>query len=251
MAALNFFDCNCMLGRFGVPQPGSYFTVEELLQQMDYFGIAEALVYHSLAKEYSPDFGNKLLMREIAGHHRLHACWILLPHHTGEMPPPPRLIEEMKEHNVRAVRLFPAAEHHRFSLSDWALGELYESLEEWRIPLFIGSEQIDWDQVYNLCRAHPDLPLIISEVRYEENRHLYPLFEKFANLFIDLAWYPVHQGIETICHRFGAERLLFGSKAPVFTPGPALAMVNYADISRQEKEQIAGRNLRRLLARWE
>ncbi len=245
---LSFFDCNCMLGRFGIPQPGSYFTVEELIQEMDYFGIDQALVYHSLAKEYSPTFGNKSLLEEIQGRDRLHACWVVLPHHTGEMPSPRRLVEEMREHNVRAVRLFPGADHQRFSLSDWSLGELYEALEEHRIPIFIGYDQINWDRVHDLCQAHPNLPLILNEVRYEENRHLYPFFESFDNLFIDIAWYPVHRGIEAICQRFGAKRLLFGTRAPVFTPGPALAMINYAEISPQEKEQIAGGNLRRLLA---
>lgn len=248
--ALKFFDSNCMIGRFGVPQPGSYFTVDELIQQIDYFGIDQALVYHSLAKEYSPNFGNKLLLGEIRGHKRLHACWVFLPYHTQEMRPPRVLVEEMRDHNVRAIRLFPGVDFQRFSLSDWSLGELYEVLEQHEVPLFISYDQIDWDRICHICRSFPKLSLILSEVRYEENRHLYPLLERFDNLFIDISWYPVHCGIETICKRFGARRLLFGTKAPTFTPGPALAMINYADISEEEKGQIAAENLIGLLADW-
>ncbi len=49
--------------------------------------------------------------------------------------------------------------------------------------------------------------------------------------------------------RFGAERLLFGTRLPYFTPGSAIGMLSYAGISEAERTRIAGDNLRNLLAR--
>ena len=76
---------------------------------------------------------------------------------------------------------------------------------------------------------------------------MYPLFEKYAGFHIELSNYCGHRGIEELVRRFGAKRLLFGTRLPYFTPGSAIGMLGYADVSEAERKQIAGDNLRRLL----
>jgi predicted TIM-barrel fold metal-dependent hydrolase len=245
--ALNFFDCNCMVGHFAVPQPGSFFTVDELLAEMDYCGIARALVYHTWALGYSPAAGNRRLLDEIAGRDRLLPCWVVMPHHTGEMSPPDELIAEMKRHGVRAVRIFPASKFHHWSLSDWSAGPLLSALAAQRVPLFVGFDQITWDTIHRLGTTYPDLPTIVTEVRYEEWRHIYPLLDQLPNLHIELSWMVVHYGLEAAVERFGPARFLFGSRMPIFSAGPALCHINYADLDEEDKALIAGDNLRRLL----
>ncbi len=55
-------------------------------------------------------------------------------------------------------------------------------------------------------------------------------------------------GIEEICRRFGARRLLFGTGLPFTEAGPSIAQITYAEISDADKRSIAGDNLRKLLA---
>jgi hypothetical protein len=245
--ALSFFDCNCTVGRLAVPQPGSFFTARELLAEMDYCGIDEALVYHTWAREYDPREGNRQLLAEIAGSERLKPCWVVLPHHTKETPAPDRLIVEMQSAGVAAVRIFPAVTSQRWSLSEWSAGSLLSILADHRMPLFVSFDQINWDTVYRLGTSYPELPLVVTEVRYEEWRHLYPLLEKLANLHIELSWMVVHYGLETAVARFGAARFLFGTRMPIFSAGPELTHILYADISDADRALIAGGNLRRLL----
>ena len=52
---------------------------------MDSAGIAESLVYSSVALSYMPSEGNKRIMRETAGVDRLVPCWVLLPESTREL----------------------------------------------------------------------------------------------------------------------------------------------------------------------
>ncbi|MFC1716899.1 amidohydrolase family protein [Candidatus Poribacteria bacterium] len=247
---VNFFDCNCVIGMRGIRRAGvageaEFYSIEGLMAEMDYAGIGDALVYHSLAKEYVPMLGNRQLMDEINCHERLHPCWVVMPHGTGEMPHPEALVNEMIEQDVKAARLFPS--DHLFSLSDWCSGELLTQLEKHGIVVIIQMDQIGWDGLHGLCSRYPDLSVIITNLSYRINRYLYPLLEKFKNVYVETSGYQIHKGMETLCAKFGAERIIFGTRMPSFTPGPAVNMINYSLISSEEKGMIAGGNLRRLL----
>ncbi|MFH1006220.1 MAG: amidohydrolase family protein [Candidatus Latescibacterota bacterium] len=245
MTSLSFFDSNCMIGRRTEANPGEIWRVDQLLEDRAYFGIVKTLVFHTLAKEYSPVVGNERLLEEIKEHESLHGCWVVLPAHTQEMQEPEAFVQTMIRAGVHSVRMFPKL--HAFSLSEWCCGSLWKALEARRIPVLIDKDQIEWREVWELCSTHRDLPLILTGVGYREDRSLYPLFEAFDNLYVEISWYGVHLGIEAICRRFGAERLLFGTRVPLFTPGTALTAVRYAQISSEEKRQIAGETLERLL----
>lgn len=246
-AGMHFFDCECSIGKLKIPQPGSFSTVPELVREMAYYGIQEALVYHSLAKEYAPALGNELLVEALRGVPNLHGCWVLQPHFTGEMPPPVTLVAAMAQNGIRAARLFPGSNGQQFSLSSWSCGPLFEVLAERRVPVFIDKDLIEWDQVLTICKCHTTLPVVLSEVWYKDNRYLYPLLEQLPNLYVSLSRFIGHQCLEDICRRYGSGHLLFGSKLPVFTPGPVMSMITYAEISDEEKAAIAANNLRRLL----
>ena len=246
---LELFDANCMLGRIIAPKPEFPLSVEDLLDVMDGFEIREALVYHASSKEYHPADGNRVLLDQIAHCDRLHAMWVVMPSHTAEFPEETKLVEDMLAWGVKAARVFPHSDSHNFSLRHWVSGKLLRSLEIRRIPLFFDQEEVDWDTVHEVCETHPGLPLVLTNVNYRVNRFLYPLWERFANLHIEISSYCGHRAIEEIVDRFGAERLLFGTRLPYFTPGSAVGMLSYARIGEPDRKRIAGDNLRGLLDR--
>ena len=242
---MKFFDANCCIGRLSVPMPKSICSIKELVETMEQGGVDEALIYHSYSREYAPDVGNRKLLEEIKGHENVHPCWILLPHHTGEMPPPGELVDEMIANNVRAARVFPKT--HNWSLSEWCAGNLLKALEDSGIPLFIDIEETDWNQAYSICANHPNLSVILTRAPFRLSRQIYALLAETSNLYIDTSFFQLHGGIEDVCEKFGAKRLLFGSAMPLFNPEPSVMAVNYAGISDDEKSMIAGGNLHSLL----
>lgn len=242
---LKFFDCNCQVGRWGTPQPEMATDAAGLAEELAYNQIAEALVYHAFAKELSPSLGNARLGEEIAGF-PLHPCWVAMPHHTGEMPPPKELVDAMLARGVRAVRLFPSFQ--QFRLAPWCCGELLAELERRKVPVFVDLDQTaGWDEIAGVLAAFPVLRLVILRVGYRTDRIIYPLLEKYPRLMIETSGYQTSSGIQTVCRRFGAERILFGTGLPINNAGVSIPMVTYAEISDREKQLIAGDNLRRLL----
>ncbi|MCD4657101.1 MAG: amidohydrolase, partial [Planctomycetes bacterium] len=209
---MKFIDSNCCLGELSVPLPKSFGTLNVLLDAMKQAGVDEALVYHAFSKEYNPGVGNQRLIEEIGDQKNLHACWVLLPHHTGEMSPPEKLVDELMQNGVKAVRFFPKI--YNWSLAQWCAGKLLHALEDNSIPLFIDIDETDWNQVYSIASSHPKLPVVLTNATFRFNRQIYALLAETSNVFIDTSYFQLHQGIEDVCKKFGAKRLLFGTAAP-------------------------------------
>ncbi|MDY7010896.1 MAG: amidohydrolase family protein [Planctomycetota bacterium] len=245
MSSLNYFDSNCMIGTVTVPQPGMFHSVEDLTAEMEFVGIGEALVYHALAKEYHPLAGNEVLMDQIAGREGLHAMWVLLPDTNSDMPAPDELIRRMKRQGVRAARLVP--KNYGFILDERTCGPLLSALENEKIPLFIDKDQVDLKDLAQVCEKHPALPVVLTKADWRGNRVMYPMMRDLPNLHLEISQFQAYQGIEDVCEKFGADRFLFGTHLPYAEPGAAITMVTHADISDEEKQKIAGGNLRRLL----
>ena len=247
MAKLKFFDCNCSIGRVPCPHILDIPDADGLLGEMKTAGIEEALVYHSLARDADPPLGNRLLMEALNGKDSLYPCWVVLPHHTGEMPPPSQLLKEMDRNNVRAVRMYPTKLFHSFSMEDWNTGELLDALEEARVPLLLDIEVVWWETVQKLCENHPGLPVVATNVSYRHNRYAYPLFERYDNLFIETSRFMGACNIEDIVDRYSSRHILLGSNMPQWTGTAVVPLVTYAGIPREDKEAIAGGTLRTLL----
>lgn len=252
---LEFFDANCMIGRYKQFRPGSFYTVDRLLEEMAHFGISEALVHHALSRENHPLTGNSAVLEEVDGRPNLRPAWSAIPPRSKELPRPHNFIREALENGVQAIWLFPG--QYSFPLSEWCVGQLIEELEEHRVPTFVdpdpeyaryASDRFDWNAIDELCRNHPGLQVILSAARFRSsNRLLYQLLEKHNSIFIELSGYWLYRGIEFICREFGAERLVFGTRMPVRDPACTVAVVNYAEISDDEKRLIAGGNMKRLM----
>jgi hypothetical protein len=247
MAKLNYFDCNCSIGRVTYPQLLDLSNVEDLEREMDTAGIEEALVYHSMARDLDPRLGNGLLDEAISGNARLHPVWVVLPHHTGEMPEPAILLRDMERKGVKAVRMFPSKDNHSFSLAEWNSGELLGALEEARVPLMLDIEIVWWEAIAAILTAHPRLPVVAVNIGYRHDRFNYPLFARFENLYLETSRYFGTGVFEDMVSRFGSRPILLGSNMPRFTGTAVVSMLTYADIPHTDKEAIAGGNLRRLL----
>ena len=143
--------------------------------------------------------------------------------------------------------MFPAAADQAYSMAEWNCGELFRVLEEGRIPLILGLEQTSWNELYELLSRHPELNVILANVNYRIDRNLYVMLEKFDHLYLETYGYKVFGGIEEICRRFGARRLVYGSGMPVFSGSAAVSMIRYAQIGEEEKRMIAYKNLETLL----
>ncbi|MHB8654828.1 MAG: amidohydrolase family protein [Terriglobia bacterium] len=236
-AEWNLFDVNARVGPSGI-QGELALETPGLLEEMDRFGIREALVSHWTAEEYDADIGNSALQKDLSP--RLTPVWAALPDRKS--------VDALAARHPQAVRLTPGVAQHNFSLSAWCAGGLFEYLEEASVITLISRADIGWDQVVGLLESHPRLNLVLLDVGYRADRFLIPLVERFPRLYFDSATYLAHRQLEAWVDQKGAERVLFGTRLPLYTPASALGVLSSARISTEARLAIAGENLRRLLA---
>ncbi len=252
-----YIDANAMIGRRGPKDVETLYETEVLLEEMEWCGIQGALIAHWLGKEYDPTFGNRKLVRELKKSPRLHGVWAVMPHHTGEMPPPRDLLQEMHDNGIRAAKMYPRS-HHYFFTED-SCGELLAALEEEEMLLILegggmyapdildAANQVLLTELDSVLGRHPNLNVLLQNSRWDATRYLHTLMSKHPRLFLEFSNHQSNRGLEVYAGWFGADRLLFGTGALDKSPGAAKAFVDYCTLSDEEKALIAGGNLSRLL----
>lgn len=252
MHELNFLDVNCCLGPYYNPPPGLDWSAAGLLARMDDLGIAEACVAPLMGRDYDPWMSNLWLNDSVPPSPRLYRVWTAANHHSGEYPAPDELVEEMRRHDVRMLRLFLYAEAFVGGLDVPIFGELFDALAQHRVPLLLdcsSSVTLGAAELEPVLKGRPEMPVILSVSKIvQHDRWFYYLWERYANFYVDLPGYQCLGGTEAIVDRFGPDRLLFGSRYPYFTPMQSMLQIVYADIDDEAKRAIAGGTARRLLS---
>lgn len=246
-----YLDSCASIGMHGPTDARIPWSVDSLLDDMAHAGIHGALVWHWLAREYDPDYGNRVLLEETAGNSRLLPCWVLLPHHAGEMAPGPEVVAEMREHGVRAAKMFPRRHGYRFH--EDVCGDIFSALEAERIPLLIdvgvGEEdgQATFAEVAEVCRQHPQLPILLQKAKWNQTRDVLALLGRHPNMYVEFSSFQVHYGLEFLAETVGADRLLLGTEWPFKSPGAARSFIDYCELADADKAKVASGNLARLL----
>jgi len=124
---------------------------------------------------------------------------------------------------------------------------MLEFLQDNNVLTLIVRSDIAWGEVASLLENFPRLRLLLLDTGYRADRYLFPLMDRFPNLYFDSATYLAHRQLESVVEQRGAERILFGSRLPLFTPASSLGVLASARISDADRLAIAGGNLRRLL----
>lgn len=242
---LKFIDVNVVAGSDVRPYPYRKDNIEDLPGELERCGIEAAYVAHRHCLTYDVLEGNRELMREISDYPSLRPVWVLVPLATDEFPPVSVMVQAMRDADVRMVRFYPG--RHKYSFSDWNLGDWLDVLAEHRIPVQIDwSDFGNWDALHSVISRRPGLPWILSNVGYREERNVVRSMEVLKNLHMDFCWYKVHFGLERLVDRVGHERLLYGSNLTEWSPGPAMAAVARAVLPDEAKAAIAGGNVERL-----
>jgi|SRR6185312_16112120 len=232
----DLWDVNVRVGPSGIHGEVALDTAA-LLEEMDRYFIRTAVTAHATGIEYDASQGNELL--SAARGPRLVPAWTARPECEH--------LDRLKALEPRAVRLSPGRTHHNFPVTKWGAGELIEFLEAEQVVTLVAREDLEWNAVEELLENFPRLPLVLLDTGYRSATYLFPLLKRFPSLSFDSATYLAHRQLESFVERFGADRVLFGSRLPFFTPASSLGVLATTRMKDDDRRKIAGGNLRRLL----
>lgn len=244
---MKFLDARIQLGQRCMPREGSPTTTEEILEVMERCNIEKAIAYHAIAKEGEMQPGNMELLKITGDDTPFMRQWCAMPSVFGEFPDTEELFRLMKQHNVTTLRLLP--KKCNYPPKPYVLGKLMAAAADCHVPIFLTlHEDILPYEVYELCKDFPDVNFIICGVDYRQNRVIAPIIEQCPNFYFGTSIYVVHNGLKLMSDYYGVDRMIFESGLPTGSATAAVSLINYAEISNEEKELIAHGNMERLLS---
>jgi len=243
---IQYFDALTRIGPRVHKHPGELWSMDHLTSELDYCSISGAMVTHTQSLWYDPMHANLALSRQLEEHSHLFPVWNIMPHYGGEFPEPGVLVRLMREHDVRAVTLYPNS--NRWDWKHEANRELINVLADNRILTFVTADELGgWDALGEFLTRFPSLPILLNNAGWSDQRYVIPLLKQHRNLHITFERLQINKGIEYYHQQGLIDQIVFGTNAPIMSAGAHRTYVDYADVPREVRQKVAGGNLTRLL----
>ncbi len=166
------------------------------------------------------------------------------------------LAQAQAQPRVRAVKLLPAYSPYALKEAD----DLLHALEEAGLCAIVQTRLEDPRRQHPLAQVpdvpaaqgvevaerHPGLRVIIGGPRTGEIRALKDRLMRLSNLYADVSQADGFNAVQRLAEEGLAEKLLFGSHAPLFIPHAALSRV-VVDLGDAEAEAVLGGNAARMM----
>lgn len=248
---LRFLDVNAGYGAFPNKPAEARWTLAHLLEDLDLAEIAGALTHHHQAIFSEPMSGNRRLIREIAPFRaRLAPCWIALPEIAGDFPVTKDFVREMRDNDVRAVRIEVDTFDLPMTMRVWR--PLADALAELNAlcVLSVSYGCRDFTRVDALLEIFGNLNTVIANHGWAQWRNVCALMDAHPRLHLEFSHFQANRAVEYFSGRFGVERCLFGTGLPHRAPGAARGYFDFSLLDRKTVAKLAGENLSRLLNGW-
>ncbi len=241
---MRFKDINCRCG--AIPHAGLYVTeLDEVVKKLKENGIVCGAMSSNNAPRDELKKANKSLLSDCSSHDGIiPAVTILPPVFPDEMYNREELYQAVVEYGKVFFRMYPKS--HKFIFSEWQMSWLSDFLEESSIPVLIDLEEIDVNQLAEYKKKYCSTRIILTNTTQWMNRMYIQLCRVFDNIMVDTSNMIEYMGMEIFCRELGSEKILFGTNTPCKEPYDSIFRLMYADISKEEKENIAFRNFDRV-----
>jgi len=107
-------------------------------------------------------------------------------------------------------------------------------------------------EVEEISEKYPEVNFLLAHSggNYTVARQNCELAKKKKNVFLEITLTTVTYGvIEFMAEEVGAEKIIFGTDAPMRDPIPQLGWLAYTRLSEEEKRKILGENMQKILDR--
>lgn len=240
-------DCHNHLGLWSAFH-GPKETPEDMLRNMDQLGIDMvcATAHSSIGPNYI--YGNNQVMEAVKKYpDRFNGYVTINPNYSEDMQH--ELERCFAVPGMRGIKFHPAC--HGCTLDYKNYAPAYEYADRNRLPVLIHVwGRGDVAAVDRVSVQYPGAQIIMghagAEIKAMEDA--INVVNKRSNVYMDLAISLTYQGnVEWFVKEAGSKKVLFGTDMPFFDPRPTFGRVAMADISDEEKRDVFGLNMKKLL----
>jgi len=157
------------------------------------------------------------------------------------------------EKHKNFVGLKPYSQLQGRKFNDPVYKPWFEYANKRRLFVLVHSgDQETANQINDIAATYPEVTFMMahSAISFESARINVALAKKHPNVMLEITFTSMTRGaVEYMVREMGSERVFFGTDQPMRDPGPQLAWVVYAELNMEDKLNVLGRNMEKLLAR--
>ncbi|MCS7192102.1 MAG: amidohydrolase family protein [Armatimonadetes bacterium] len=238
---LPIVDCNTWVGFY--PKQAIDLSPQVLLSIMKRYGVARALFVHMTAVFYDPKTGNDLAVqvaRESGG--------LLLPVASINPLQYRGMAEEVDRRLQQGFRLFHLFPHWQgWQPKVLPFRDLIEILNEKNVPFLIACPHVGWATEIGELIKGKKVTVILSDVSESNFNEVLFVIKSIPNLYLETSCITQPDGYELVASEVSADKLLFGSGAPLHYFASALFPLLHSNLSDEDKRKVLVENLRRIV----
>jgi predicted TIM-barrel fold metal-dependent hydrolase len=233
-------DSHCHFGFHFTYVP--YNTPDDIIRNMDRIGVTRACFCtlevgmigdHTIHNDRLADFAN-------AHPDRISAYF------TPALNYRERLLDDYIAYDKKGMSIGMKMHVYRqnFTINDDFLMPVFERINAKR-GIVINHDFGSPDRLESVLRDFPDASFISGHPRHD----YIPLMKRHDNIYICTCASTAYQDVRNMARKAGSERIVVGSDFVVLDTAFGFGSVVFAEITEQEKRNILGLNMKRLLAR--
>lgn len=155
-------------------------------------------------------------------------------------------IRQIGDEGFRAVRFFPGALAQRWSPSSLSFQRVIELLAPLGFPIIAPGGQNDMIAPLARTTAEAGLPIVFVEASYSTQAEVEEAARRYSHVYVDTARLSTPDAITLLAQEIGADRILYGTSMPQYSPQSSMNMIFRADLTTEERGQILAGNATRL-----
>jgi predicted TIM-barrel fold metal-dependent hydrolase len=228
MANIQIVDANTMFGIH--PAHKLDMSPERLIRDMDRHRIAGSLTLSTIGVFHDHVIGNMATLEAAKANNRLVPVATVNPKaYFGED------LSSLRSQGFRIMRLF--------SDTDSAVSKaILKQLVPLKMPIIL--DQLTHHS--SLINDYP-APVVLCGITNDTLSDALAVMAELPNVMLETHSLTALGALETVVGKVGADRVIFGSGAPILSVAGALSYVLSAEISDEDKAKILGGNIRRIL----
>ena len=230
-------------GEFYHITPAHSGTGEELLSVGKTAGISEFVLLPVATKPQQVHHINQFILDEVKAHNEFHGFGTLHPDSENILAETDFIIKS----GLQGIKLHPDTQ--RFNMDDRRLFEVFDDIQG-KIPLLVhcGDRRFDYShprRLKNIIDNFPHLQVIAAHLGgwslFEEGFEILKDTDCYLDISSTMMFLSPEQVTKYI-HGYGAERILFGTDFPLWSPVDEVSRFGKLHLTENEFERIAYKN---------
>ena len=242
-------DCHAHIGYYGLMRLPDCFE-EGILDSLDRLGIDIACIVASLSSIVADyRYGNDMVVEAVSKYpERFIGFTLCNPHYPEDMKN--ELDRCFAVKGIKGIKLYPAGHGCTPDYKSYHIA--YETADERKCPvLFHTWGAGDIACIDKLAGQYPGANFIMGHAGGFDVRAMEKAIDavnRHDNVYVDLVISNTYEGnVEWFVKEMGSKKVLFGTDVPFIDPTPNFGRIAMARISDEEKRDIFGLNMKKLL----